>query len=155
MSKGIEVSWGDCSKPIWIFLITESKNRCCIPGTCRCLLYESQAHLCSNYVNVFWACIPNKSRSLFTNGVKQELTAKTISLKLQLGFCSIPIGTRSICKVTSDCLSFEYQLGTNKTFPRICCSSFSNSADDSHWKQNQRCWQPFHTEEFWASRSWM
>ena len=151
MSKGIDVSWGDCSKTIWIFLITESKNRCCIPGTCRCLLYESQAHLCSNYPNVFRACVPNKSRPLVTNRVKQELTAKTISLKFQLGFCSIPIGTHSLCEVTSDCLSFESLPVTNKTAPRICSSSLSDNADDTHWKQNQRRWQPFHTEEFLVS----
>ena len=108
MSKGIDVSWGNFSKPIWIFLITESKNRCCILGTCGCLLYESQPYLYSNYLNVFRACVPNKSRPLVTNRVKQELTAKPISLKFQLGFCSIPTGTHSLCEVTSDCLSFEY-----------------------------------------------
>ena len=155
MSKGIDVSWGDCSKPIWIFLITESENRCFIPGTCRCLFYKCQSHLCSNHVNVFRAYVPNKSCPLVTNRVKQELTAKPISLKCQLGFCSIPIGTHSFCEVTSDCLSFEYLLVTNKTVPLLCYSNSSNNTDDSHWKQNQQYWQPFHTAEFWASRSWM
>ena len=43
-----------------------------------------------------------------------------------------PICPHSRCEVTSDCLSFEFLLVTNKTVPRVCYSSFSNNADDSH-----------------------